>query len=304
LPTWIEVGGAIMEQRILLLNLLTDGVSTGCLYALVAIGFSLLWWLVDVVHLAHGGVVIAAGYAGYVVIAGAGLPIWAGLCAAILLAIILGVLIDRLAYQKLLRRGSGEMGLLTVSLGILICLEYILTLAFGPEGVSLDAAEARKPLIDGSGLVLDAYTLTVVASVMLVFSVLLAFMRYSETGKRMRAVAENADLARVLGISTYKVTLFASALSAALGAPAAMIYLYSRGVQPHDAMHIVLMAAIVAIFGGRGSILGALIGGLIIGIAESVMVWFFAAGWREVMTFGLLYVLLLVRPQGLLGSAR
>jgi branched-chain amino acid transport system permease protein len=293
-----------MEQFILLLNLLTDGISTGCLYALVAIGFSLLWWLVDIVHLAHGGVVIAAGYAGYYVIADAGWPIGAGVAFAIGVAIILGVLIDRLAYQKLLRKGSGEMGMLTVSLGLLICIEYILTIAFGPEGVTLDASNMRNALLSESGLILDGYTVIVVGSVILIFSALMVFMRSSQTGKRMRAVAENADLAKVLGISTVKVTLFASALSAALGAPAAMVYLFNRGVQPHDAMHVVLMAAIVAIFGGRGSIGGALLGGLIIGVAESVMVWFFAAGWREVMTFGLLYVLLLVRPQGLLGSAR
>jgi branched-chain amino acid transport system permease protein len=293
-----------MEQFILFLNLLTDGISTGCLYALVAIGFSLLWWLVDIVHLAHGGVVIGAGYAGYFVIADAGWPIWAGVVFSIGVAIILGVLIDRLAYQKLLLRGAGEMGMLTVSLGVLICLEYILTIAFGPEGVTLDASAMRAPLLAGTGLILDGYTVIVVGSVLLIFSVLFVFMRSSQAGKSMRAVAENADLAKVLGISTVKVTLFASAMSAALGAPAAMVYLFNRGVQPHDAMHVVLMAAIVAIFGGRGSIGGALLGGLIIGVAESVMVWFFAAGWREVMTFGLLYVLLLVRPQGLLGSAR
>lgn len=293
-----------MEKLILFINLLTDGITTGSLYALVAIGFSLLWWLVDVVHLAHGGVVIAAGYAGYIVVAYAGLPVWAGVIFAIVVAVILGLLIDRLAYQKLLARGSGEMGMLTVSLGILICLEYALTLAFGPEGVMLDAGALRLPLLMETGLVFDSYSIIVIASVIVIFAGLAIFMRRSRMGKSMRAVAENADLAKVLGISTVKVTLFASALSAALGAPAAMVYLFNRGVQPHDAMHIVLMAAIVAIIGGRGSIVGALIGGLLIGVAESVMVWFFAAGWREVMTFGLLYVLLLVRPQGLFGSAK
>jgi branched-chain amino acid transport system permease protein len=293
-----------MEKLILFINLLTDGITTGSLYALVAIGFSLLWWLVDVVHLAHGGVVIAAGYAGYIVVAYAGLPVWAGVIFAIVVAVILGLLIDRLAYQKLLARGSGEMGMLTVSLGILICLEYALTLAFGPEGVMLDAGALRLPLLMETGLVFDSYSIIVIASVIVIFAGLAIFMRRSRMGKSMRAVAENAGLAKVLGISTVKVTLFASALSAALGAPAAMVYLFNRGVQPHDAMHIVLMAAIVAIIGGRGSIVGALIGGLLIGVAESVMVWFFAAGWREVMTFGLLYVLLLVRPQGLFGSAK
>lgn len=291
-----------MEQLTLFANLLLDGLATGCLYALAGIGFSLLWWLADIVHLAHGGVIIAAGYAGYLTITKMGAPLWLALAAAVFVAVVLGVLIDRLAYQRLARRGSGEMGMLTASLGLLICLEYAVTVAFGPEGVQADAGAARMPFFPASGVLLDAYTLTVVGCTAAIFAGLAFLMRYSQLGKNMRAVAENPSLAHTLGIKTLQVTTAASALAAAAGAPAALVYLYSRGVNPHDAIYIVLMGAIVAIFGGRGSVAGALIAGLLIGIAESVMVWFFDAGWREVMTFGLLYVLLLVRPEGLLGA--
>jgi branched-chain amino acid transport system permease protein len=91
-------------------------------------------------------------------------------------------------------------------------------------------------------------------------------------------------------------------LSAALVAPAAILLLHSTGVAPTEALHIVLVAAVIAILGGRGSIAGALVGGLLIGLAESVMQWQFAAGWRQVIAFTFLYVLLLVRPQGLFGA--
>ncbi len=293
-----------MDQTTLLVNLLTDGISTGALYALVAIGFSLLWWLADLIHLAHGAVVIVAGYAGYVAIALLGLPFWLGISLAIIVAVLLGLLIQQFAYQSMIKRGAGEMGLLTMSLGLLISLEYIVILIFGPEGVRLDAFELRSPVFPGSGYILDKFSLIVVISVLLIFLALFFFIKYSDTGKRMRAVAENIELARALGISTWTVTMTVAALSAALVAPASFVYLYDRGVEPHDAMHIILMAAIVAIMGGRGSLSGALLAGLIVGVAESVMVWFFAAGWREVMTFTLLYVVLLFRPQGLFGKSR
>jgi branched-chain amino acid transport system permease protein len=292
-----------MEQTTLFINLLIDGIGTGCLYALAGIGFSLLWWLADIVHLAHGGVIIVAGYAGYLVLTSLGAPLWAALLVSIAVAVALGVLIDRLAYRPLMRRGSGEMGMLTASLGLLICLEYLVTAAFGPEGVQADAGSARTPFFPATGVLLDPYTLLVTAGTALVFVGLSLLMRFTQLGKNMRAVAENPSLAHALGIKTLQVTTAASAIAAAAGAPAALVYLHSRGVTPHDAIHIVLMGAIVAIFGGRGSIAGALVAALVIGIAESVMVWFFDAGWREVMTFGLLYVLLLVRPQGLLGTA-
>lgn len=291
-----------MEKFVLLLNLLIDGLGTGCLYALAGVGFSLLWWLADIVHLAHGGVIIVAGYAGYLAMAKLGAPVWVAVAVAIAAAVALGLLIERLAYRPLARRGSGEMGMLTASLGILICLEYAVTAFFGPEGVQADPGAARAPLFPGSGVLLDPYTVVVVGGTAVMFAALVALMRYSQLGKNMRAVAENPSLAHSLGINTLRVTMAGSAIAAAAGAPAALVYLYSRGVTPHDAIHIVLMGAIVAIFGGRGSIPGALIAALVIGVAESVMVWFFAAGWREVMTFGLLYVLLLVRPEGLLGA--
>jgi branched-chain amino acid transport system permease protein len=291
-----------MEQITLFINLLIDGLGTGCLYALTGIGFSLLWWLADIIHLAHGGVIIVAGYAGYLVISKLGGPLWIALLAAILVAMALGVLIDRLAYQRLARRGSGEMGMLTASLGLLMCLEYAVTVAFGPEGVQAEAGPARIPFFPSSGILLDPYIVAVVICTAVVFSGLTLVMRRTQLGRNMRAVAENPALAHALGIKTLWVTTAASAIAAAAGAPAALVYLYSRGVTPHDAIHIVLMGAIVAIFGGRGSIAGALIAALVIGTAESVMVWFFDAGWREVITFGLLYGILLVRPDGLMGT--
>lgn len=291
-----------MEQLTLFVNLLIDGIGTGCLYALAGIGFSLLWWLADIVHLAHGGVIVVAGYAGYLALTALDAPLWVALLAAMLAAVVLGVLIDRLAYRRLTQRGSGEMGMLTASLGLLICLEHGMAMVFGPEGVQADAGSARTPLLHESGVLLDTYTVLVVVATAAVFAGLTVMMRRTQFGRNMRAVAENPSLAHALGIRTLQVTTAASALAAAAGAPAAMVYLYNRGVTPHDAMHIVLMTAIVAIFGGRGSIAGALVAALILGVAESVMVWFFAAGWREVMTFGLLYILLLVRPHGLLGT--
>lgn len=293
-----------MDQSTLLVNLLTDGITTGALYALVAIGFSLLWWLGGIIHLAHGGVIIAAGYAGYVAVATWGLPVWLSLLLAVGVAMVLGLVIQHFAYHKMLERGAGEMGMLTISLGILICLEYIITLIFGPEGVMLDAFALRAPIFPASGYILDSFSLMVVGSVLLIFLALFLFIEYAETGKRMRAVAENVDLSRTLGISAVKITMVVASIAAALAAPASFVYLYSRGLEPYEVIHIVLMAAIVAIIGGRGSLPGALLAGMIVGVAESIMVWFFSAGWREFMTFTLLYVVLLFRPWGLFGKPR
>jgi len=290
-----------MDNAQLLLNLALEGIATGSIYALVAIGFSLLWWLGDLVHLAHGGVLLASGYGMFYVLSALGWPIWIAFPAGIAVAIVAGFAIDRLIYLPMLARGSSEMALLTASLGALIVFEYALTLLFGPEGVTLDAGTLRTPLTPEL-LAVDRYAVIAVGGTLLLFGGVTLFMRLSATGKAMRAVAENRELARVLGMDTRAVYRKTSMLAAGLVAPASILLLHSTGMAPHESLHIVLVAAVIAILGGRGSILGALVGGLFIGLVESVMQWQFAAGWRQLVTFSVLYVLLLIRPQGLFGA--
>lgn len=270
---------------------------------MLAIGFSLTWWVSNVVHLAHGGVLIAAGLALYLFVGVFGIPLPLGILGALGVAALLGFGIDRLIYQPLKNRRTEEMGMLTASLGALIVIEYILVIAFGLDGATLDAGAMRTPIAPKIVLVLDPFAIATVATTVLVFGALLWFMHQTVHGKRMQAVAQNPDLARVLGIDIAGVARQAALISAVLVVPAAGFMLYNTGVRPIEALHIVLVAAIVAIIGGRGSIVGALVAGILVGIAESVTVWYLAAGWRLLVTFVILYAVLLVRPQGLFGKA-
>lgn len=290
-----------MDKVTLLLNLVTDGFVTGCLYGLVAVGFSLLWWLADIVHLAHAGVLLVAGYAAFVAMVALGVPAPFAVPVAVAAAIPIGLVIERLVYRPLAARRAGETGVLTASLAVLIILEYALTLAFGPAGVTADS-DLRVPLLQEGGIVLDRFAALVFATTAVVFAALTFLLRRTQIGRSMRAVAENGSLAEVLGIPIRRIHMVGHALAAALVAPAAVFLLFNTGVHPYEALHIALIAAVVAIIGGRGSIAGALLGGVLIGVAESVMLWSFQAGWRQLITFGLLYILLLVRPQGLLGA--
>ncbi|SFU21807.1 branched-chain amino acid ABC transporter permease [Mesorhizobium sp. YR577] len=291
-----------MSSYSLLANLIVDGFVTGCIYAMVAIGFSLTWWVSNVVHLAHGGVLIAAGLALYLFVGVFGVPLPLGVVGALAVAVLLGLGTHRLIYQPLKDRRTEEMGMLTASLGALIVIEYTLVMAFGLDGATLDAGDMRMPLAPKVVLVLDAFAVATVATTALVFIALIWFMHRTVHGKRMQAVAQNSDLAQVLGIDIPGVARQAAVVSAALVVPAAGFMLYSTGVRPIDALHIVLVAAIVAIIGGRGSIVGALVAGILVGIAESATVWYLAAGWRLLVTFVILYAVLLFRPQGLFGK--
>ena len=290
-----------MNTSMLLLNLVVDGVTLGCVYALLAVGFSLLWWIAGIMHVAHGAVMLAGGFAVYAAFAivGIGLPLSlvAGACSAV----ALGVAFEAFLYRPLHLRRTDEMGILTASLGALIFVEYVATIVFGPDGAALDAGRLRNPLLDSS-LIIDGFSVMVICVTIGLFSCLGLVLTRTRVGREMRAIASNADLAVVLGINTKAINIITAAMAAILCLPAASFLLFNTGLVPTEALHIVLVASVVAILGGRGSLIGAFIAGLIIGIAESAMTLHFAAGWRQLITFSLLYVLLLFRPQGIFGE--
>ncbi|MGH6710207.1 MAG: branched-chain amino acid ABC transporter permease [Bradyrhizobium sp.] len=292
-----------MTSASLLLNLVIDGFVQGCIYAMLAAGFSLLWWVSGIVHLAHGGVMLVGGFALYVVLSAFGVSVIPAIAIGAGCSVIVGLAIDTIVYQPLLRRRTDEMGLLTASLGVLIVLEYALTIAFGPEGATLDPEGLRSPMFAGFLPVLDWFSALILLTTCVIFGALHLVMTRTETGRSLRAVADNPELARVIGVDTPSVYRQVAALAAVLALPAAAFLLFNTGLAPSEALHIVLVSAVVAIIGGRGSMLGALVAGLTIGVAESATTWQLATGWRQFVTFAFLYFLLLVRPQGLFGKA-
>jgi branched-chain amino acid transport system permease protein len=291
-----------MTSSMLLLNLIVDGVTLGCIYSLFAIGFSLLWWIAGIVHIAHGATMLAGGFALFAALEMGGAGLTVALLAGLLGAVTLGVIVEIFMYRPLLNRGTDEMGILTASLGALIFFEYVITIVFGPEGATLDAGGLRTPVVQGLPLVFDRFSALIVCVTLATFLALWFLLAKTRIGREMRAIASNLDLAEVLGINIRLVQVYAAAIAAALCLPPAAFLLFNTGLVPSEALHVVLVASVVAILGGRGSLLGALIAGLLIGVAESAMTWRFAAGWRQLITFSLLYALLLVRPQGLFGE--
>jgi branched-chain amino acid transport system permease protein len=212
------------------------------------------------------------------------------------------LLIEEVFYRPMRRRGSGELGLITVSLGALIVLQYVIVIILGPDDMSMIAPVLREPLIPGLQVTFDRFSLLTLALVSVLFLGCAALINRTGMGRAMRALASNADLATIIGMNTDAARRKAIIVGSLMTVPAAALMLFNTGLMPTDGLHIILIASTVAIIGGRGSLAGALIGGLLIGIAESLMVWQLPYSWRQVITFVPLYLLLLLRPQGLLGG--
>ncbi|MBI4590779.1 MAG: branched-chain amino acid ABC transporter permease [Candidatus Rokubacteria bacterium] len=280
-------------------QLLVNGVVAGSLYALVACSFGLILGTTGTFHFAHG-VVYAAGAYGAYFAAGLGLPLWAAAGVGIAGAALLGTLIEVVVYRPLRRIAASPLVILIASLGTLIVLENAIAIGFSTDAKVLEGFPRKGIVLGGVGF--TTLHVTMVAVSLVLFLGLLAFLRWTRRGKAIRAVANSPEMAEIVGIDTARVFLLVFALGSAMAAPAAILIMLDRGATPDMGMDAILIAAIAVIVGGIGSVPGAALGALIIGLAQNLGVMKIPSEWQAAIAFGVLLLVVILRPRGLVGK--
>jgi len=282
-----------------------NGVFAGSIYALFAIGFTLVFGVLDRLNLAHSAVFTAAAFVGIELVATGGLSIWLAIPAVLLLGAVLGLIIERVAFRPLKDRNDAHFAGLITSIALGGMFIALLQARYGPDTRRFPVDAFPSTAVEFAGVritLLQIVILTVSISLMLGLAYL---VNRTQLGRGMRAVAENPHAARVLGVNVDRVTATTFAISSALGAVAGVLLaLYVNSAQMTMGFNIELKGLAVIIVGGMGSLKGAMIGGLILGLAEVFAVQSIGSSWRDVVAFGLLFGILLLRPQGLFGARR
>lgn len=282
-----------------------NGIFTGSIYSLFAIGFTLVFGILYRLNLAHSAVFAAGAFVGIELVENAGLPIWLAIPSVLVVGAVLGVVIERLAFRPLGSRHDAHFAGLISSIAVGAMFLAVLQARYGPDTrrFSPDAFPQRRFEVLGVSISLLQITVLVVSIALMVgLSLLVA---RSRLGRAMRAVAENPHAARVLGINVDRVTSATFAISSALGAVAGVLFALSvNSAQLGMGFNIELKGLAVIIVGGMGSLKGAMVGGLALGLIEVFAVTQIGSSWRDVIAFGLLIAILLIRPQGLFGSVR
>ncbi len=279
-----------------------NGVFLGSIYALFAMGYTLVFGVLDLLNLAHSAVFMLGAFIGLQLVVAAGWPLWAAVLGAIAAGGLLGVLIDRVAFAPLRRRADAHFAGLISSIALAIILGAVALGVFGPNSRRFPQGTFPGGRVEFAGA-----SLSVLQLVILVLSVALMLgldwlVRSSRLGRAMRAVAENPRAARLLGVDVERVTLITFALSSALGAAAGTMFALAFNlIRIEMGLAIELKGLAVIIVGGMGSLPGAMLGGLVLGLAEVFSIARIGSGWRDAVAFGLLFAILLLRPQGLLG---
>jgi branched-chain amino acid transport system permease protein len=284
----------------LLLQLLATGLVVGSLYALCALGWGLIYGTTLHFHVAHGAVFSLAAYFAYVGQKLLHLPLAAAVVAAILAAAAAGLLIDLLLYQQLERRGAFRTSLFIASLGLLILTENLLAIVFTPDPMRMDIGVLDTSLIIGPVFVTYLHVLTVVLTIG-GYLALVVFLKRSRWGQAIRAVSSSPEMARTVGIDLKRVHLLTYAIGSALAAPAGILVAMDVGAEPFRGTRFVLLASVAVIMGGIGSIPGAMLGGLFLGLLENVGIWQLPSEWQSAISFGVFLLFIVLRPRGFFG---
>lgn len=280
-----------------------NALSLGCVYALFALGFTLVFGVLGVINLAHGAVFMVGAYAALAVITHAGLPLWAAVIAALIVSGLVGAAIDYLVLKPLRKRNAPHLIPMIATIGVAIVLNNGAQAVFGASNLRFPMGTVPEAAMEIGGLHVTAIELGIIFVSFALMAVLMVTMRRTQFGRAMRAVAESPKAAWLLGIDVERLFLITSFVAAALGGLAGLLIgLYSNALFPLMGQPMLHKGIAVIILGGMGDIRGAMLGGLFLGFAEVLSVAYIGSTMRDAVAFGLLFLILLVRPQGLFGK--
>ena len=277
-----------------------NALQLGSIYALVALGYSMVYGIILLLNFAHGDIIMVGAYVTYYAMTSFHLHPLVSVVLAVVMCTLLGVAIEKVAYTPL--RSAPRLSLLITAIGISFLLENGFQLLFGAGSQKVEG------LITGSGISLGSMTISFSAMLTIVVSVIcmvgLTFLvQKTKLGKAMRAVSEDMGAAQLMGISLNKTISFTFAVGSALAGVASVLYLYTYNgmTDPMMGSMLGLKAFVAAVLGGIGSIPGAMIGGFAIGLAEALVSAVGLSVWKDGVVFAILIVVLLVKPTGILG---
>ncbi|NLM84194.1 MAG: branched-chain amino acid ABC transporter permease [Clostridiales bacterium] len=283
----------------MIVSQLINGLQSGSVYALIALGYSMVYGIIMLLNFAHGDIIMVGAYIVWVTMSVLGLPPAVGIIAAVAGCTLLGVIIEKVAYTPL--RKSPRLSLLITAIGVSFFLQNIAQLIIGAGSKTMPA------IVSGPNLYIGSVNLSFVAIVTIVVSlismaILTILVQKTKMGKAMRAVSEDMGTAQLMGISVNKTISFTFAIGSALAGIGAVLYscAYPQASPTMGSM-LGLKAFVAAVLGGIGSIPGAMIGGFAIGILEAFVSAVGLSVWKDGVVFAILILVLLIKPTGIMG---
>lgn len=281
---------------------LVNGLTLGSVYAVIAIGYTLVFGVLNIVNMAHGGIIMMGAYIGLLLVTVAGWGLFPALIGAMVGGAILGYLLEVLALRPLRGKKVTHLAPLISTIGVSIFLESAALLVFGPQTRAFPTD--YNQLMDFGLFKISEIQIISMGTAIVLMVLLTLLLNKTKIGKAVRATAENIETASLLGIHTRRIITFTVMLASALGAAAGVLIALSfNAIEPTMGTSMGFKGLAVLIMGGLGNVGGAMAGGFILGVAEVFSVAYGASSFRDAVVFGLIILILFIRPQGLFAKA-
>ena len=284
------------------ISYLIKGISLGSVYSMIALGYTMVYGIAKMLNFAHGDVIMIGGYVIFVIMSTMGLSSWIAIIVSIIFCTVLGVMIERIAYKPL--RKASSLAVLITAIGVSYLLQNIALIIFGADTKSFTSVINLPTLkLAGGDLTISGETLATIPLCIIIMVLLSIFVKKSKTGRSMLAVSEDKDAAVLMGVNVNRTIAITFAIGSALAAVASIMMFSSypslnstSGAMPG------IKAFVAAVFGGIGSIPGAMIGGILLGVVEILGRAYISSQLADAIVFFILIIVLLVKPTGIMGK--
>ncbi len=289
-----------MDFLIQVIQQLINGISLGSIYALIALGYTMVYGIIKLINFAHGDIYMVGAYIGFFATTVLGVSFVPALLIAMVGAGLAGMLIEYLAYRPL--RFAPKISVLITAIGVSLLLEYGGMLVVSPQPRTFPAVFPTETY-NIAGIIINNQQVVILVVSLLLMVLLTYVVQYTKIGKAMRAVSFDTEAAQLMGIDSGKIISFTFGIGSALAAAAGVLVgVYYNSIDPLMGIMPGLKAFVAAVLGGIGILPGAMLGGLILGVVEALVSGFISSTFRDAAAFAILILILLFKPSGLLGK--
>ncbi len=284
------------------INYLINGISLGSVYAIIALGYTMVYGIAKMLNFAHGDVIMIGSFVVFVTVSSMGFPTLLGVLLAVIVCTVLGVVIERVAYKPL--RDASPLAVLITAIGVSYLLQNIALLIFGADTKSFTSVVGIEPIrLAGGQLNITGEAIVTIISCIIIMICLTTFINKTKAGQAMLAVSEDKGAATLMGINVNGTIALTFAIGSALAAVAGVLLCSAYpSLTPYTGSMPGIKAFVAAVFGGIGSIPGAFIGGILLGIIEILARAYISSQLSDAIVFSVLIIVLLVKPTGILGK--
>ena len=285
------------------ISYLINGISLGSVYAIIALGYTMVYGIAKMLNFAHGDIIMVGGYVVLTATAAMGMSPMLGILATVIVCTVLGVTIERVAYRPL-RNAASSLAVLITAIGVSYLLQNVALLLFGADTKSFTSVVSIPAVtLAGGDLTITGETMVTIAACIIIMAGLTLFINKSKAGQAMLAVSEDKGAAQLMGINVNGTIALTFAIGSALAAIASVLLCSAYpSLTPYTGAMPGIKAFVAAVFGGIGSIPGAMIGGILLGVIEILGKAYISSQMADAIVFAVLIVVLLVKPTGILGK--